>query len=236
MNTNKLQLITGCCLLFFCSHLFAVTDNDARRAEITGSVKSFIHQQLTASGSINDDEKIDISVNTIDRRKRINECSQPLTLSLAGKNKLSRNTTVEVKCEGSWKIYIAVRIKRLKPIAVAAQTLSPGTVLDPANLVIAYKDTLTLHGTIVTDISSITGSKVKRHVQQGQPVTHNIICLVCNGDPVTIYARSGNLTIKSLGTALKDGSMGQVIAVKNNSSARRIEAVVVAVSEVEIKL
>jgi flagella basal body P-ring formation protein FlgA len=119
---------------------------------------------------------------------------------------------------------------------VSVQSLSPGTLLTQANLTIAYKDTLTLRGSTISDIGSVIGSKTKRHLQQQQPIIANNICLVCRGDPVTIYARSGNLTLKSIGKALKDGSIGQVISVKNSSSGRRIEALVVAVGEVEIKL
>lgn len=232
INMNTLKLITACFLALFCSQSIALTGNESRRIEISALVRSFLQQQLIAS----DNEKIEISVNSIDQRVRIKKCLQPLSLSLPGNSRLSRNTTVEVRCEQDWKMYIPAQIKRLKPIVVAAQSLSPGTLLNQVNLVVAYKDILTLRGSVIFDITTITGSKIKRYVQQGQPIMSNLICLVCSGDPVTIYARSGSLTIKSLGTALKDGSMGQVITVKNTSSGRRIQATVVAVSEVEIKL
>jgi flagellar basal body P-ring formation protein FlgA len=229
---NKLKLLITCYLMLFSSQLVALTENESRRLEITALVKSFLQQQILAT--TNQVEKIEISVNSIDQRLKIKKCSQPLSLSLPGKNKLSRNTTVKVNCAEIWKMYIPAQIRRLQPVVVAAQSLSAGSLLNQLNLVVAYKDILTLHGSTIADISAITGSKIKRYVQQGQAITNNLICLVCKGDPVTIYARTGNLTIKSAGTALKDGSMGQVIAVKNTSSARRIKARVVAVSEVEI--
>jgi len=210
----------------------ALTDNQLRQQEIVSLVHSFIDQKITIKAN----EKIEITVKALDRRKKIQPCPLELMLSLPGKTRLSRNTTVEVRCPQQWKMYVSARIRRMQPVVVAIENMSPGTLLTTANLTLAYKDTLTLRGSTLNKLESIIGSKTKRHIQQNQAIVANNICLVCKGDPVTIYARSGNLTIKSIGKALKDGSVGQVIAVKNNSSGRRIEAQVVAVGEVEIKL
>jgi len=210
----------------------ALTDNQLRQQKIVSLVHTFIDHKIKSGPN----EKIEITVKALDRRKKIKQCPLELVLSLPGKTRLSRNTTVEVKCPQQWKIYVPARIRRMQPVVIAVNNMSAGTLLTTSNLTLAYKDTLTLRGSTLNRLDLIVGSKTKRHVQQNQAIIANNICLVCNGDPVTIYARSGNLTIKSVGKALKDGSIGQIIAIKNNSSGRRIEAQVVAVGVVEIKL
>ena len=229
---NKLIMISSCFFILLSRAVAAPESNDSSRQHIYQAVQLFLGQKLITQ----ENEKIEINVSNIDKRINLKHCSVPLTLSLPGNSKLTRNTTVEVKCDEHWKIYVPVRIKRLQKIVVAAQTLSTGTLLNESNLILAYHDVLTLRGSVNKNIASLTGSKIKRYVQQGHAITNNLICLVCNGEPVTIYARAGSLTIKSLGIAQRDGSVGQVIAVKNRSSGRLIQATVIAVGEVEIKL
>jgi len=228
----KINLIITCCFILLSAPVYALTDNQQRLHKIEKLVHAYIEQQLNNR----DDERIEITVKALDRRKKVALCPQPLSLSLPGKTRLSRHTTVEVKCEQQWKIYVPVRIKRLQSVVVASQNMSAGTLLTSSNLTLAYKDILTLRGSTLSRLENILGSKIKRQIQRNQAIIANNICLVCRDDPVTIYARSGTLTIKSVGKALRDGSIGQVIPVKNSSSGRRIEALVTAVGVVEIKL
>ena len=210
---KKIILNLSCLLSLFSLSVNATANNEQRRQEIYQTVESFLSQQLIAK----DDEKIEITVNRIDSRIKIQPCAVPLTVALAGKSKLVRNTTVQVKCGHKWKMYVPARIKRLQKLVVASQNIAAGTLLSNTNLVIAYHDVLTLRGSSIDAIDIISGSKIKRYVAQGQAITNNLVCLVCKGDPVTIYARAGSLTIKSVGVAQKDGSLGQNIAVRNTS-------------------
>ncbi|NRA70796.1 MAG: flagellar basal body P-ring formation protein FlgA [Gammaproteobacteria bacterium] len=229
---NKLKLIS--IIIFILSSFYSsgADVNDPRRIHINQLVNDFIKQKINADV----EEKVSISVNKIDRRIKIQDCDKPLSLSLAGKNKISRHTTVAVKCENKWKMYIPVKIKRLRAVVIASQALAAGALLNRSNLTLAYQDILLLRGTTLSNIATIEGSKLIRQVQSGQTITSNLLCLVCKGEPVSIFVHSGNLTIKSTGIALKSGINGQVIAVRNTSSGRVIEATITAVATVEIKI
>lgn len=198
------------------------------------SIENQIHRYIRTQIQETPTKKIEIIVTSIDKRKKLSQCANQLTITLAGKRGLKRNNTVSVTCGGQWQLYVPVRVKTLVSIVTAKQNLSPGTLLNNNNLVMKYYDVSTLHGESMLSIKSVLGSRVKRHLQQGRPLLSHLICLVCKGDHVTLYVRKNNLSIKSSGIALNDGSMGQVIAAKNNSSGRRVEGRVVAVGEIEI--
>lgn len=227
-KTTSLQAIICClalCLFIFSANISATTHD---------LIKNQIHQYIKTHIKPEPNKKIEIIVNQIDKRKKLPQCLTPLKINLAGKQTIRRNNTVSVVCEQQWKFYTAVRVKTLMSIVTATENLSPGTRLTTDNLQMQYFDVSTLRGETSLDIVSIRGSRVKRHVQQGRPLLSNLICLVCKGDPVTLYVRNKHLSIKSSGTALSDGSIGQTIAAKNNSSGRRVEGTVVAVGEIEI--
>lgn len=201
-------------------------------SEMRQLVHDFVEQQLEQAPGT----KTEITVAGLDPRLKLADCPQPLRAALAGKTKIGRNTTVQLACPDIWSIYVPVRIKTLKQVVVAAANLGPGSVLNNTSLTLAYVDANQFRGEAIKDIQAIAGSKVKRHIQKGKPLLFGHMCLVCKGDTVTIYARKGTLQIKSSGTALKDGTVGEQITVQNTSSGRRIRARVVAVGEVEVNI
>jgi len=229
MITAKLIRIVAYSALLYV--LLAPTYSSATTQNI---VKNKIHEYIKTQIEPKPNKKIKIIVNSIDKRKNIDQCVTPLQISLAGKKALRRNNTVSVICQDQWKLYVSVRVKTYMSIVTATNNLSPGTRLSSDNLEMSFFDTSTLRGETSLSIAAVIGSRVKRHIQQGRPLLSNLICLVCKGDPVALHVRNGQLNIKATGTALSDGTMGQIIAAKNNSSGRRVEGRVVAVGQIEI--
>ncbi len=227
LKTTKFGIVTLCALMFSIN-LSATTQSTQ------STVENKIHQYIRTQIEPNPNKKIEIIVTPIDKRRKLTQCLTPLEINLAGKQSIRRNNTVSVICKDQWKLYVSVRVKTLMAIVTATNNLSPGTRLSEDNLQMQYFDISTLRGETTLSIAAVVGSRVKRHVQQGRPLLSSLICLVCKGDPVSLYVRNNHLSIKSSGTALSDGSMGQIIAAKNNSSGRRVEGRVVAVGEIEI--
>lgn len=200
--------------------------------EIENKIHKYIKTQLTPSPY----NKTEIIISQIDRRKQLINCPNPITLNIVGKRGLQRTNTVNVSCIGSWRIFVPVTIKVLSPIVTSTKNLAHGELLDSSNMSISYLDTSLIIGQTVTDIKEVLGAKVKRYIQRGRPILSNLVCMVCKNEQVAIAVTNGSLKIRSAGVALSDGSKGQKISIKNNSSGRIIEAVVVAVGHAEIKL
>ncbi|MDP2559876.1 flagellar basal body P-ring formation chaperone FlgA [Psychrobium sp. 1_MG-2023] len=228
-NTLSITTIVAVLVLYLLS-------TNAKATTVHQSIENQIHTYIKAQLDDSSNKKTEINVSKIDRRKKLAVCQTPLEIKVAGKQGLKRNSTIHVSCQGTWNLYVPVQVKQLMSVIVAAKNLSPGTLLNKSNLKKAYADMTITMGQTVEQLSQVTGSKVKRYIQQGRPILFTSVCLVCRGDPVSIYAKKGSLIIKSSGIALNDGSIGQIISVKNSSSGRTVEGTVVAVGEIEIKL
>ncbi|MFT6248801.1 MAG: flagella basal body P-ring formation protein FlgA, partial [Cognaticolwellia sp.] len=62
------------------------------------------------------------------------------------------------------------------------------------------------------------------------------VCLVCEGDAVTISANSPNFVIKTQGIALSSGNLNKQIKVRNTHSGKVIRSKVTAINQVTIHL
>lgn len=208
----------------------------ASQISVHEKIENEIHSYIKAKIDKSPDKKTEIIISPIDRRKKLSFCNNNLSIALASKNGLKRNNTVSVACNGAWRIFVPVKVKTLSPVVTARKNLAVGEFLNQQNLEIKYIDTSLVIGPVVYNIEDITGSKVKRYIQGGRPLLANLICMVCKGEQVNVIAKNGKLQIKSTGLALNDGSRGQKISIKNNSSGRIIEATVMAVGQAEINL
>ena len=88
----------------------------------------------------------------------------------------------------------------------------------------------------MTDPSLATGVRTKRNLSQGSVITNKNTCFVCKDEPVNIIAKSDSFEIKSFGVALDDGSLGEIISVRNKQSGRIVQGQVSAINQVVINL
>lgn len=225
--------------LIFLSAVFAFVlakNVAANTMSVHEKIENQIHAYIKGKIEQSPDKKSEITISPIDRRKKLTSCGNNLAIALSSKRGIRRNNTVSVSCPNAWRIFVPVQVKTLSPVVTARQNLAVGELLTVQNLVIEYVDTSMVVGPVVYKIEDIAGSKVKRYIQGGRPLLANLICMVCKDEQVNITAKNGSLQIKSTGVALNDGSRGQKISIKNNSSGRIIEATVVAVGHAEINL
>ncbi len=185
-------------------------------------------------------ESGDITIKSVplDRRIRIKPCKSDLSLSIAGNRGISRQTTVQIRCndESSWNLYVQVRITEMQNVVVAKSHISPGTVMTEEILSVVLKDKAQIRGYTLDNPSIIIGAKSSRHIANGQIVTTKHVCMVCKGESVTIIANVDGLTVQTTGIAQENGSIGDTIAVLNKRSNRRIDARVVSVNQVLVNM
>ena len=60
--------------------------------------------------------------------------------------------------------------------------------------------------------------------------------MVCKGDNVTIYASLRGLRIKTTGIALEDGTLDELVRVKNKKSGKVLNARVDGVESVQVNI
>jgi flagella basal body P-ring formation protein FlgA len=181
--------------------------------------------------------RLKVEVAEIDPRISLQPCLSPLTANIP-ENHNGRNVNVKIICpdEKSWQLYIPVKIQTIVPVLVARVRMNKGTLLNSTNIEVIFKDNSQIRGTVLTDPKVVFGARTKRNLSQNSAITNKNTCFVCKGESVNIVAKSESFEIKSFGIALNDGSLGEVISVRNKKSGRVIQGQVNAINQVIINL
>ncbi|MGF1686015.1 flagellar basal body P-ring formation protein FlgA [Photobacterium japonica] len=178
---------------------------------------------------------LQVEAAALDSRLRFTDCPTPLEATIPGKQTLSGNVTVLVRCaHPQWQVYVPVRTQLLLPRVVATRPLGRGHVITADDLQVQQIELRFQRGVAFDRPEHIVGAKIKRNVQMGDAVLGNDICVVCRNDAVTIRAGGNGLRIMTKGIALSDGSLGEQVRVQNSKSKRIIDAVVTGVSDVSV--
>jgi flagellar basal body P-ring formation protein FlgA len=229
---SKLKLLVQITLLY----LAGLNPSKAMtfdREYLYNFIKSYVenHLNVPAQG------KLKIEVAEIDPRITLQPCLSPLTANIPEKHN-GRNVNVKIVCpdEKPWQLFIPVRIQTVIPVLVTRMRINKGALLDNTNVEVIFKDSSQIRGTVLTDPNAVTGARTKRNLSRGSTITNSNTCFVCKGEPVNIIAKSANFEIKSLGIALTDGSLGEIISVRNKKSGRVVQGQVNAINQVVINL
>lgn len=203
------------------------------RAYLTNFIKNYIEKNITIPANA----KRLIEVSSIDPRISLQPCFSPLIANIPEKHN-GRNVNVKVICpdKKTWYLFVPVRIEIIVPILVAKVRMTKGTLLNMSNMEVVFKSNAQIRGTVLTDATVVTGARTKRNLSKGSAITNKNVCFVCKGQSVNIMARSSNFEIRSSGVALQDGSLGEIISVKNEKSGRIVRGQVNAINEVVINL
>lgn len=185
--------------------------------------------------------KISIQAQSLDSRVNLPRCEGPVSARLASDRPISRNNTVRISCTSPdldypWQMFLSVRAEILFPVVVAKRPLASGDLLDEAAVEVRYVDKTVLRGQQFADTGQLLGTRVKRRIAQDSPIFAANLCFVCKGDAVSIYAKTTSFEIKTLGEALADGNEGDRIRIRNTNSNKVLEATVIGVGEVEVKM
>ncbi len=200
-------------------------------------LREFVKQSLEKKINLPAQGKMTITVSPIDPRIVIKPCLSALVANIP-ENHNGRNVNVKINCNDStpWHLFIPTKIKMLVPVVVAKSIISKGSRIDKSNILIEYRDSRRIRGEILDDINTVIGSRAKRKLSAGNILTRKNICFVCKGSHVTIIGKSATFMVKTAGIALKDGSIGEQIKVRNERSGRTVTGQVSAINKVVINL
>ena len=187
------------------------------------------------------DAKTVISVGQLDRRLRLAKCSQPLMAFESPNTKHTGRTTIGVRCEGDkpWKIYVSVNIKVIKPVVSLKKGVNRNTVLTAADLTLTEKNVSNIHRGYYTSIDQVVGKHIKNPMKSGTVLTPAHVknpLAVKKGALVVIMADTGGIQVRMTGKAMKSGSTGDWIKVKNASSNQIIDGRIIEPGVIRVSL
>ncbi|MEZ5444570.1 MAG: flagellar basal body P-ring formation chaperone FlgA [Gammaproteobacteria bacterium] len=182
-----------------------------------------------------------IVVGQLDPRLRLPACDTPLEGFLPGSMQGRSNVTVGVRCPGAtpWTVYVPVRVSAPRPVVVLTRPVPRGAALTAQDIDVELREVGGLGSGYFEDPAAVLGKMLTRPGSPGQVVVPTLVTgavAVKRGQQVTLTANSGGILVRMEGTALADGSIGDRLKVKNNSSARVVEGTVLSDGSVEIGL
>ena len=236
---KQIILVLTVTLLFLSGYAAAANKNTYQNHESIRQAASDFARQL--SERVSRPENITISVGTLDRRLRLAECDQPLEAFRSPNTKSHGRTTVGVRCDGekSWKLYVSVNIKIIKPVVTLKQAVARNSILQASDLSLEEKDISGLHRGYYTQITEVVGKHVKNSLKSGLVVTPGHVknpLAVKKGATVIILADAGGIQVNMKGKAMKSGALGDWIPVQNLSSKRKIEGRILRPGVIQVTL
>jgi flagella basal body P-ring formation protein FlgA len=182
-----------------------------------------------------------VTVTELDPRLRLHPCASPLAMEVTGENPKSGSVTVRVRCPGPrpWSLFVPARQSLLGTVVVLARPVQPGTPLQASDLRLEQREVGSLGGGFFSAPDGVLGRTLRRPVAAGQPLVASALAAVSRvrrGDRVVLVARLAGVEVRMQGEALRDGSVGESIPVRNLSSERLVEGRVTADGSVEVPL
>jgi flagella basal body P-ring formation protein FlgA len=177
----------------------------------------------------------------LDNRLRLKQCDQPLeSYTPQGKRKMGR-VTVGVRCNGTikWTLFVPVTVKVMAEIVVSKNNLPRGSIINPEDIAIERRDISRLHRGYLENKEAAVGKKLRQRVRQNQVLTPSQLIeplSVKRNNRVLIQASNETVQVRMIGKALQNGSLGQIIRVKNESSNREIDAKIIAPGIVQVPM
>lgn len=201
-------------------------------------IRSKVTQFLTDEYSHTNAEKVEVRVGKLDSRLRLTKCAQSLELNLKDTSKTGGNINVQVSCSSrtSWTILVPAQAKVYRSVAVAGRNLQRGDVVSAADLSSTVKDVGDLRIGFALTPEVIIGKEIKFAVNKGETFRTSALdapLVIKRGDVVSMESSVGEISVTTSATAVSDGRIGQQIRVKNNQSARIINAKVVGAGKVQ---
>jgi flagellar basal body P-ring formation protein FlgA len=224
--------------LFFISTASEVSANGTKSL-----AHDYLLQEVSSqvSEKVNPDQNPNIVVKAmpIDSRVRLTQCHSGLAVEMQNRNRITRHFSVKATCpdeERSWSVYVQVRVYEYIESVVTTTHVAKGELITKDMVTRQLIDKTKVRNKSTNNLDQLVGGRAMRNISRGYQVSGSDVCLVCKGDTVQIVAKLENLSIKTTGTAIENGSFGETIQVKNNSSERIIKGVIGDLRQIFIKL
>ncbi|WP_170308306.1 flagellar basal body P-ring formation chaperone FlgA [Parashewanella tropica] len=204
-----------------------------------GSIESLAVETVRSKIQVPSDAELTIKAQGLDNRFKLPSCVAPMQAKISN-NRVKALTTVKLSCKQAnqalWQSFVSVKVSIYYRVAVANRILSTGQVITADDVIMKSIDERRLRGAMFDQLNALVGTRLKRRIGKGNVIYQQNVCYVCKGDIVSIFAKSANLQIKTVGMALNDGNPNDKIRVRNSKSNKIIEVNVIGVGEVEVKM
>jgi flagella basal body P-ring formation protein FlgA len=223
-------------LLFNAERARAGNDLVQSQESIRKTVAAFITQGITKEYPHHE-----IKVSNLDPRLKLPVCTVPLAGFLPAGGHLIGNTTIGIRCAGNrpWTIYVPASVKAMRKVVISVHPILRHSTIMNDDIRLEERDITAGSDSYIFSLKHVVGKVAKRALPASVPLTPGMLdqpLLVHRGQQVIILAKSPGLEVKMAGTALMDGTEGQIIRAKNKLSRRTIEGQVIQPGVIRVNM
>ena len=231
-----------CCLMFMSFPANAQTIKPAAeqltaKAQILSAVKQF-SEDITANQRFS---RIDTTLPHLDSRLKLAVCNTPLDVARTSNRKNMGRLTLKISCfdQKNWSLHVPLELKAYENVVIASQPILRGQIITAGNVAEEEREVTRLSKGYFSATQLAVGSIAKRSIATNRVIQPQFLSspmLVNEGERITIKAISHGLSIKATGVALSEGSLGDLIQVRNSKTKRVVEGRISAPGQIIINL
>ena len=202
---------------------------------IAAAAAVYAQERATQQGH----QEVTVNVRPLDSRLNLTQCAAPLKVSSSGERALGP-VSVAVKCvnPAPWTVHVRATVTAAVALPVLTAAMNRGDIIGPGDVEWRTQQvSRDLVGYLVDD-QKIFGKELRKHLRSGSPLRASDLMspqIVDRGQTVDLVAQSAGLVVNMQGKALANGSEGDRLLVKNLSSGKRVEGLVLASGTVLIQ-
>jgi flagella basal body P-ring formation protein FlgA len=207
----------GLCVTSYVQSAYAQVVTGTVENQNLAAIKQKVEEFLLTQ-SVGAPGKVVVTVGAIDKYMKLAHCAAMET-SLPTGSRAWGKTTVAVHCAlpGNWTIYVQAKVSVFADYLIAAAPLAQGRVVADSDMIFLNGDLTTLPPGIFTDVSQVIGQTVGTSLGAGTVLRQEMLrspLVVKQGQTVHLVSVGKGFSVTSEGSALGNGSIGQIVQVK----------------------
>jgi flagella basal body P-ring formation protein FlgA len=207
------------------------------QAEILEVAESYLRALAEAEHGSNSD----VRMGSLDPRLRLAACNGNLEGFLPPGGRARGNTTVGVRClePGGWTVYLSAQVSLFGKVLMLRHPVARGEPLSAEDLVQVERDLASLSRGYLQKPEQAIGRIARRALGPDTLLTPSMVeapRLVHRGERVVLTASQGGFEVRMTGRSLVDGTEGELVRVRADTSQRIVEGIVVSPGVVKVTL
>ena len=183
----------------------------------------------------------EIKVSRLDPRLKLAACQRPLEGFLSAGAKLIGNTTIGIRCTGNnpWTIYVPTSVKAMRKVVITTHPILRSATISKDDIRLEERDVTAGAEAYIFNPDHVLGKLAKRALNSSTALTPGMLSaplLIRRGQQVIILAEGPGVEVRMAGTALMDGTEGQIIRAKNKLSKRTVEGRVIQPGIIKVNM
>ena len=182
---------------------------------------------------------VEVDIRPLDSRISLSRCDTPLSVASTGDRVLGA-VSIAVSCStpAPWTVHVRGSVAARVELPMLVMPVNRGDIISASDVQMQeQRITRDLVG-YIAKAQEIIGKEARKNLSAGSKVRKSDIIapqIVDRGQTVDLIARSSGLVVNMQGKALANGAAGERLLVKNMSSGKRIEGLVLTDGSVLIQ-